>query len=114
MASGNTLVYFAAGKRTAPGLIRRFGEAHGLELIQVETREEVLRWVDGSIWVDPFGDGAQLGVCGADVDTIVMLLDISETYTNVAIVKSSDLLFARIIPIGFENFNTENKVDDLM
>lgn len=50
----------------------------------------------------------------ADIDTIVMLLDISETYTNVAIVKSSNLLFARIIPIGFENFNTDNKINDLM
>lgn len=42
MASGNTLVYFAAGKRTAPGFIQRFGDAHGLELIQANSREEVL------------------------------------------------------------------------
>lgn len=50
----------------------------------------------------------------SDIDTIVMLLDISETYTNVAIVKNSNLLFARIIPIGFENLNTDNKIDHLM
>lgn len=48
MASANTLVYFAAGKRTVPGLIRRFGDAHGLELIQVDGREEVLALLNRS------------------------------------------------------------------
>jgi GGDEF domain-containing protein len=48
MATGNTLVYFAAGKRTPPGLIRRFGEAHGLELVTAETREEVLALLNRS------------------------------------------------------------------
>jgi GGDEF domain-containing protein len=42
MASGNTLVYFSAGKRSPPELIRRFGEAHGLEVILVETKDDVL------------------------------------------------------------------------
>ena len=42
MASGNTLVYFAAGKRTPPSLINRFGDAHGLELVLAESREEVM------------------------------------------------------------------------
>ncbi len=41
MASGNTFVYFSSGKRSPPGLIRRFGEAHGLELLIVDTQEEV-------------------------------------------------------------------------
>lgn len=50
----------------------------------------------------------------ADAETIVMLLDISETYTNVAIVKNDNLLFARIIPTGFANLNDDNKVEQLM
>jgi diguanylate cyclase (GGDEF)-like protein len=41
MASGNNLVYFSSGKSTPPELIRRFGEAHGLDLLVVETQEEV-------------------------------------------------------------------------
>jgi len=41
MASGNTLVYFGSGKSTPPGLIRRFGEKHGLELLVVDSQEEV-------------------------------------------------------------------------
>ncbi|MGW8266952.1 MAG: diguanylate cyclase domain-containing protein [Longimicrobiales bacterium] len=41
MASGKTLVYFGSGKRTPPGLIRRFGEKHGLELLVVDSQEEV-------------------------------------------------------------------------
>jgi GGDEF domain-containing protein len=48
MASGTTLVYFAAGKRTPPGLIQRFGEAHGLELVRVKTRDEVLALLNRS------------------------------------------------------------------
>ncbi len=42
MASGNTLVYFAAGKRAPPGYLQRFGDAHGLEFIKADSREEVL------------------------------------------------------------------------
>ena len=41
MASGNALVYFGLGKSEPPGLIRRFGEAHGLDLLVVRTPEEV-------------------------------------------------------------------------
>jgi GGDEF domain-containing protein len=41
MASGKTLVYFGSGKSTPPGLIRRFGEAHGLDLLVVGSQEEV-------------------------------------------------------------------------
>jgi len=41
MASGNTLVYFASPPSKPPGLIRRFREAHGLDLLVVETPEEV-------------------------------------------------------------------------
>jgi diguanylate cyclase (GGDEF)-like protein len=48
MASGNTLVYFAVGKQPPPGLIQRFGEAHGLELIQVDTRAEVMALLNRS------------------------------------------------------------------
>ncbi len=48
MASGNTLVYFAAGKRSPPELIRRFVDAHGLELLQVDNREEVLALLNRS------------------------------------------------------------------
>jgi len=41
MASGNTLVYFGSGKSTPPPLIRGFGEKHGLELLVVDSQEEV-------------------------------------------------------------------------
>lgn len=41
MASGKTLVYFGSGKTTPPGIIRRFGEAHGLDILVVESHEEV-------------------------------------------------------------------------
>jgi GGDEF domain-containing protein len=48
MASGNTLVYFTAGKRNPPGLIQRFGEAHGLDLLPVDNRDEVLALLNRS------------------------------------------------------------------
>lgn len=41
MASGKTLIYFADGKRTPPGLIRRFSENHDLFLLNVPTADEV-------------------------------------------------------------------------
>ena len=41
MASGNGFIYYGGGKRTPPGIIRRFGEAHGLDLIIVEKQDEV-------------------------------------------------------------------------
>ena len=41
MTSSTTIVYFGSGKDTPPGLICRFGEAHGLDLLVVETEEEV-------------------------------------------------------------------------
>jgi diguanylate cyclase (GGDEF)-like protein len=41
MASGNTLIYFASPARKPPGLIRRFQEAHSLDLLVVESPEEV-------------------------------------------------------------------------
>ena len=41
MASRKTLVYFSDGKRTPPGLIRRFSEANDLFLLDVATVEEV-------------------------------------------------------------------------
>jgi diguanylate cyclase (GGDEF)-like protein len=48
MASGNTLVYFATGKRTPPGLIQRFLQAHGLEFLPVDNREDVLSLLNRS------------------------------------------------------------------
>ncbi len=48
MAPGNTLVYFAPGRRQPPVLIQRFGEAHGLDLILAESREEVLALLNRS------------------------------------------------------------------
>ncbi|MGD2120780.1 MAG: diguanylate cyclase [Gemmatimonadota bacterium] len=48
MATGNTLVYFAAGRRNPPGLIHRFGEAHGLELLLTDTTEDVLALLNRS------------------------------------------------------------------
>lgn len=41
MASGNTLIYFASPPRKPSGLIRRFQEAHGLDLLVVESPDEV-------------------------------------------------------------------------
>ncbi len=41
MATGNTIAYFGAGKRTPPGLIRRFSETHELDLLVLETAEAV-------------------------------------------------------------------------
>ncbi len=48
MASGHTLIYFAAAKRAPPRLIRRFGEAHGLTLLALESSEEVLSLLNRS------------------------------------------------------------------
>ena len=41
MASGNALVYFGSGKTRPPGLLRRFGDKHRLELLVVDTQDEV-------------------------------------------------------------------------
>ncbi len=48
MASEKTLVYFAAARRSPPELIRRFGEAHGLELVLTDAREDVLALLNRS------------------------------------------------------------------
>ena len=48
MASGNTFIYFGPGKRSIPGLIRRFGDSHGLELLVVESQEEILSLLNRS------------------------------------------------------------------
>jgi GGDEF domain-containing protein len=48
MASGTTLVYFAARKRPPPELIRRFADAHGLTALVVDTRDEVLSLLNRS------------------------------------------------------------------
>ena len=48
MAPGNTLVYFAPGRHQPPGLILRFAEAHGLEVVFAKTRDEVLALLNRS------------------------------------------------------------------
>ncbi len=48
MASSTTLVYFGSGNDNPPGLIRRFGEAHGLDLLTVHTEEEVVSLLNRS------------------------------------------------------------------
>jgi len=48
MASGNTFIYFGPGKRSPPGLIRRFGDSHGLELLVVDSQEEILSLLNRS------------------------------------------------------------------
>jgi len=91
MASGNTLVYFAGGKRTPPGLIRRFVDAHGLELLQVDNREEVLSLLNRSFPACLVLDaseqpGPALELCAAIkadpftsiVPTIVLIMDRAE------------------------------------
>jgi diguanylate cyclase (GGDEF)-like protein len=42
MASSKALVYFGGGNDVPPGLIRRFGEAHGLDLLILRDEEEVI------------------------------------------------------------------------
>jgi GGDEF domain-containing protein len=48
MASGNTFIYFGPGIRSLPGLIRRFGDSHGLELLVVDSQEEILSLLNRS------------------------------------------------------------------
>lgn len=50
----------------------------------------------------------------SDIETIVMLLDIESNYTNVAICRHSKLLFARCIPIGAKDIESENMLDRLI
>ncbi|MFH1763507.1 MAG: GGDEF domain-containing response regulator [Gemmatimonadota bacterium] len=91
MASGKTLVYFAAGKRSPPELIRRFVDAHGLELLQVDNREEVLALLNRSFPACLVLDaserhGTALELCAAIkadpfsaiVPTIVLITDRAE------------------------------------
>lgn len=42
-----------------------------------------------------------------DVDTIAMLIDIDVNHSKIVITKQADLLFARMIPIGFKHLNSE-------
>jgi diguanylate cyclase (GGDEF)-like protein len=48
MAAGSTFIYFGPGKRSPPGMIRRFGESHGLELLLVDGQEEVMALLNRS------------------------------------------------------------------
>ena len=50
----------------------------------------------------------------ADLDTVVMLIDIGVNHSNVVICKHSDLLFARMVPIGFNHFVEEEMQRRLM
>jgi len=50
----------------------------------------------------------------ADIDATVMLLDIETNYTNAVICRHKNLLFARSIPIGTEQLETEKNVTRLV
>jgi Tfp pilus assembly PilM family ATPase len=49
----------------------------------------------------------------ADIEAIVMLLDIETNYTNVVICRHKNLLFARSIPIGEKQFDDEKMITRL-
>lgn len=92
MASSTTLVYFGSGNDTPPGLIRRFGEAHDLDLLTVYTEEEVVSLLNRSfpacLILDTIREsGAILELCAslksdaftAIVPTVVMVSGRGET-----------------------------------
>ena len=49
-----------------------------------------------------------------EVKTVVMLMDIGTNHTNVAICRHKNLLFARVIPIGFRQISQGEFVQRLM
>lgn len=88
MASSSTLVYYGLGNRNPPGLIRRFAEAHSLQLLVVESEEEVVSLLNRSfpacLVLDTAEDsGAILELCASlksdaftsIVPTVVMVKD---------------------------------------
>lgn len=48
MASSTALLYFGGGNEVPPGLIRRFGEAHSLQLLVLPDEEEVISLLNRS------------------------------------------------------------------
>jgi len=91
MASGNTLVYFTPGNSPPPGLIQRFGDSHGLDILVADTREEVLALLNRSfpacLVLDASGEStAVLELCAtvkgdaftSIVPTIVIVSDRAE------------------------------------
>jgi diguanylate cyclase (GGDEF)-like protein len=88
MSSGDTLVYFGTGKSEPPELIRRFGETHGLQLLLVDSQEEVSSLLNRSfpacLVLDSSTDsGAVLDLCShlkgdaftSIVPTVVLVAD---------------------------------------
>jgi type IV pilus assembly protein PilM len=47
-------------------------------------------------------------------DTVAMLMDVGTNNTNIVICRYKDLLFARVIPMGFSSFGAEGMVERLM
>jgi hypothetical protein len=43
----------------------------------------------------------------SDVDTVAMLIDIDVNHSKIVITKQADLLFARMIPIGYKHLSSE-------
>ncbi len=91
MATGQTLIYFAAVKRTPPRLIRRFAEAHGLGILPIDSADEVLALLNRSfpacLVLDASGDPkAVLELCAAVksdaftsiVPTVILICDGAE------------------------------------
>lgn len=71
MASSMTMVYYGLGNRNPPGLIRRFAQAHSLELLVVQGEEDVYSLLNRSfpacLVLDATGDfsGSILELCSS-------------------------------------------------
>ncbi len=70
MVLGNTLIYFACPARQPPGLVRRFHKAHALDLLVVDSPEEVHSLLNRSfpacLILEASGDPeTALGLCAA-------------------------------------------------
>lgn len=50
----------------------------------------------------------------ADSEFAAMILDIGANYSNVIVTKGQDLLFARVIPVGFNMLNTDAACQQLL
>ncbi len=50
----------------------------------------------------------------ADSDLVAMLLDIGANHSNIIMTKHSNLLFARVIPLGFNQLKTDAAGDNLL
>lgn len=50
----------------------------------------------------------------SDVDTVAMLIDIDVNHSKIVITRQADLLFARIIPIGYKHLSSDESSSKLI